>query len=413
MSAATTTPDLTDPGLYAHGDPDALWARLRAADPVPWTEGRDGPGFYSVLRHADAVAVYRDAATFSSERGMVLGADVGPGDPAGGRMLVVTDPPRHTALRKVVNRVFTPRVMERLAGAVRERVAALLGRASGEGGCEFVDDVAARLPVSVICDLLGLPPSDQDWMYHLTSTAFGGGDPAGAAAVSPGERGEAYGEMFDYYRELAGQRRARPGEDLVSVLVSGTVDDRPLDVEEVLLNCTNLIIGGNETTRHAASGGVLALMADPDAWRRLRADPALVPRAVEEILRWTTPGMHAMRTAVVDAEVGGRAIPAGSRVVVWNAAANRDEAVFDRPQEFVPERTPNRHIAFGQGGHHCLGAALARLELHQLVAGLRERVSALEPVGEVERVRSCVLRGIRRLPMRLVPAPDPDAREAS
>ncbi|WP_208544330.1 cytochrome P450 [Saccharomonospora piscinae] len=401
--AAAGTVNLADLDLYEHGDPDAVWARLRERSPVYRNPGTGVAAFWALTRYADAVAVYRDATTFSSERGMVLGADTGAGDPAAGRMLVSTDPPRHTKLRKIVNRAFTPRTMGKLEHTVRDTVGQLLGRAISAGGCEFVDDVAARLPVAIICDLLGVPRADQDWMYHLTSTAFGGGDPASAAEVTTGDRLEAYGEIFDYYRELADRRRRDPGEDLVSILARGEIDGDRLDVEEVLLNCTNLIIGGNETTRHAAAGGLLACMTNEGAWRRLRDDPATVPTAVEEILRWTTPGMHVLRTATTDTELGGQRIRAGEKVVVFNAAANRDPAVFDAPQTFDIDRTPNKHITFGQGGHFCLGSALARIELTVLFEELTRRVRQVQPAGPVRRVRSCVLRGVRTLPVRLVP----------
>lgn len=383
---------MIDLDLFEHGDPDARWVALRADDPV-----HDAGEFWELTRYDDVVAVYRDPATFSSERGMVLGLDGT--DPAAGRMLVVTDPPRHPKLRKVISGVFTPRTMRRLEDGVRSTVARLLGHAGEE--CEFVDSVAARLPVAMICDLLGVPAADQDWMYHLTSTAFGGGDPASAADVSIEDRAQAYGDIFLYYQELAAERRRAPGDDLVSTLVHGEVDGRPLDVEEVLLNCTNLIIGGNETTRHAASGGVLAFAERPRLWQRLREDVSAVPSAVEEILRWTTPGMHVLRTCTRDVEIRGRRIAAGEQVVAWNASANRDEEVFEAPQEFRPDRTPNRHIAFGQGGHHCLGAALARIELTVLFEELAKQVDGIEVTGEVRRVRSCVLRGLRRLPVRL------------
>jgi cytochrome P450 len=396
--AVRTDVDLADPGLYEHGDPDAVWARLRARSPVHRNPG--ATPFWSVTRYADAVAVYRDAATFSSARGMVLGVDPQAGDPASGRMLVVTDPPRHAKLRRVISGVFTPHTLRRLESRVRSTVGQLVSRVAG-GECEFVDEVAARLPVTIICELLGVPAQDQDWMYHLTSTAFGGGDPAATADVAPAERAQAYGDIFDYYRDLARHRRGSPGTDLVSVLARGDVDGVPLDVEDVLLNCTNLVIGGNETTRHAAAGGLLALIERPGLWPALRAADA-VPSLVEEVLRWTTPGMHVLRTASRDTEIAGQPIAAGDRVVVWNASANRDEDVFDQPWCFDPFRSPNRHIAFGQGGHHCLGAALARIELSTLFGALLDTVSRVEPAGPVRRVRSCVLRGVRRLPVKLV-----------
>jgi cytochrome P450 len=390
--------DLADPALYEHGDPDAVWAHLREHDPVH--RNRGGPAFWSVTRYRDAVAVYRDPATFSSARGMVLGVDTDAGDPASGRMLVVTDPPRHAQLRKIVNRVFTPRMLGQLESRVRATVDQLVDRVLG-GECEFVDDVAARLPVTIICELLGVPAADQDWMYHLTSTAFGGGDPRSTDEVAPEDRAQAYGDIFDYYRDLADRRRTSPGADLVSVLAEGEVDGTRLDTEDVLLNCTNLIIGGNETTRHAAAGGLAALAERPATWQALHAAGGPVDTLVEEVLRWTTPGMHVLRTTTRDTEIAGTPIPAGAAVVVWNASANRDDEVFADAGRFDPYRSPNRHIAFGQGGHHCLGAALARIELTTLFGSLVASAARVRLTGEVRRVRSCVLRGVRRLPVEL------------
>lgn len=393
--------DLADLDLYEHGDPDAAWAVLRREAPVYRNPGTAGREFWAVTRYRDAVSVYRDPETFSSARGMVLGVDPEAGDPASNRMLVVTDPPRHPKLRRIVSGVFTPRMMRRLEDRVRDTVKTLVDRALAARECEFVDDVAARLPVAIICEILGVPPADQDWMYHLTSTAFGGGDPATAGEVSTAERAQAYGDIFDYYRDLAAQRRRVPADDLVTTLVHGEVDGVPLDTEDVLLNCTNLIIGGNETTRHAAAGGLLALAERPVSWQVVRSEPAVVPALVEEVLRWTTPGMHAMRTVTADTTLGGQDLRAGESVVVWNTSANRDEEVFADPQRFDVARRPNRHIAFGQGGHHCLGASLARTELTALFEEMAKRVSSIRLAGPVRRVRSCVLRGIRRLPVEL------------
>jgi cytochrome P450 len=395
--------DLSDVDLYAHGDPDAIWASLRANDPIYRNPGPPGQWFWAVTRYRDALTVLRDPATFSSEQGMVIGAGYGRGDPAAGRMLVVTDPPRHPKLRQIMNKAFTPRMLQRLERRVAQMVDQLLSRAVAAGECEFVDDVAARLPVAIICELLGVPASDQDWMYHLTSTAFGGGDPASVHEVSNEDRRQAYGDIFDYYRELADERRRQPRDDLISALIHNEVDGHPLDVEEVLLNCTNLIIGGNETTRHAAAGGLLALAERPSAWQALREDPTGVPTAIEEVLRWTTPGMHVMRTATTDTEIGGKHVARGEKVVVWAASANRDEEVFESPEQFDITRSPNKHIAFGQGGHFCLGSALARIELTVLFQRLAGSIERVEVTGPVQRVRSCVLRGIRQLPVRLTP----------
>lgn len=395
--------DLADPLLYEFGDPDQVWAFLRSHAPVFWNAGTSGAGFWAVTRHEDAVAVYNNAELFTSERGMMLGPARPGGDPGAGRMLVVTDPPRHAKLRRIVGRPFTPRTMRSLEQGIRTSVVRHLDHAVAKGTCEFVSDVAARIPVSVICDLLGVPRDDWEWMHHLTSVAIGSGDPEAGTDITPSARAQAYTDILLYYTELVAERRCQPGEDVVSHLVQGSIDGTALSDEDILLNCTNLVIGGNETTRHAASGGVLSFAEHPEEWDRVCGDSDCVATAVEEALRWTTPVMHLMRTAVRDVDIGRQRVRAGDAVVVWNSSANRDEQVFQNPQTFDACRSPNRHIAFGIGEHYCVGAALARLELMVLFEEMRTRVASIELVGPVERVPSNVLRGIKRLPLRLLP----------
>ena len=396
--------NLADPSLYEVGDPDAVWATLRRRAPVFRNGEAFGHPFWAVTRYEDAVSVYGNWSVFTSERGMMLGRDPAEGDPGAGRMLVVTDPPRHAKLRRIVGRPFTPRMMRQLEDSIRSSVVRHLGHALARETCDFVSDVAARIPVSVICELLGVPRDDWEWMHHLTSVAIGSGDPEADRHVTPADRAQAYTDILLYYSDLVAHRRRDPGDDVVSTLVHGAVDGCPLSDEDILLNCTNLIIGGNETTRHAASGGVLAFADRPGEWRRVRDEPERVPTAVEELLRWTTPVMHLMRVAVADTEIGGQRVRAGDAVVIWNASANRDENVFDDPQRFDTARHPNRHLAFGIGEHYCVGAALARLELRVLLEEMRRRVASIERAGPVERVPSIVLRGIKRLPVRLVHA---------
>lgn len=392
---------MADPSLYEFGDPDRVWAFLRCHAPVFWNPETSGPGFWAVTRHRDAVTVYNNVELFTSERGMMLGRNRSGGDPAAGRMLVVTDPPRHTKLRRIVGRPFTPRMMRRLEQGIRSSVVRHLDHAVAKGTCEFVSDVAARIPVSVICDLLGVPRDDWEWMHHLTSVAIGSGDPEADNEVTPAARAQAYTDILLYYTELVSDRRRKPADDVVSTLVGGNIDGLPLSDEDILLNCTNLVIGGNETTRHAASGGVLAFAERPQEWDRVRQDPDRVATAVEESLRWTTPVMHLMRTAVRDVDIGRQRVRAGDTVVVWNGSANRDEEVFENPQTFDACRRPNRHLAFGIGEHYCIGAALARLELKVLFEEMRTRVTSIELAGPVDRVPSIVLRGIKRLPLQL------------
>jgi cytochrome P450 len=393
--------DLTDPDLYASGDPHATFAELRRSPGLRWHPEAAGPGFWSVTRYRDCLAAYRDAS-FTTTRGTLLAPDRGRSDPAWGKMLVMTDPPRHTKLRAVLNRGFTPAVVARLRERLATEIAALLDRALEARDVDFVTDVAARIPVVMICDMMGVPQADWDRMHGLTRVAFGSADPD--YQLSPSERlskGAAHTQILGYYARLLAERRRAPREDIVSTLATAEVDGRRLSDEEVLLDCDNLMVGGNETTRHAAAGGLLALIQHPDQLSMLRAEPGRLDAAVEEILRWTTPAIHIMRTARRETEVGGQAVRPGQQVVIWNLSANRDEAEFHVPGQFDVTRSENRHLSLGFGEHFCIGAALARMELRLLFEQLLARVRSVELGGPPERLRSNVIWGYKRLPVSI------------
>ncbi|WP_406726983.1 cytochrome P450 [Streptomyces sp. GD-15H] len=395
--------DVADPRLHRDGVLDPVWRWLRRNDPVRWNVRPNGTAYWSVCTHAEGVRVLRDSRTFSSERGMRLEGDPRAAAAASRKMLIVTDPPRHDAVRRIIGSAFTARTVRRLEQNMRQTVTSSLDRALEQGTCDFVE-TAARLPVSVICDLLGVPREDWDFMLDRTTVAFGAVDEHGAptdAAV------EAHAEILLYYAELAARRRREPGEDVVTALVQGEVDGEPLSDEEIFLNCDGLISGGNETTRHAAVGGLLALAAHPDQWRALREDPGLLHTAVDEILRWTSPGAHTLRTATRDTELAGRKIEAGQPVVVWGPSANRDETVFAEPDAFLLDRRPNRHLTFGHGTHYCLGGALATSELRVLFDELARRVDAVEVAGPVRRVRSNHIAGFEEAVVSLKAAAAP------
>jgi cytochrome P450 len=395
--------DLTDLDLFESGDPHAAWRTLRREAPVYWNRESDGPGFWAVTRYADVSTLYRSSGLLTSERGMLLGVNRGQGDPAAGKMLVVTDPPRHRQLRRIFEAAFSVRMVGRMEDEVRALVREVLD-AAGTGSIDFTTQVAERIPVAAICRMLGVPAEDHSRLVRLTTAAFCADDREyrlqGSAAESAAA---AHGQIFGYMADLVRSRRQAPADDLVGLLLTAEVDGARLTSHEILLNCLNLLIGGNETTRHAASGGMLALTQRPDQWAALREDPARVEAAVEEILRWTTPGMYVLRTALRDLELGGQAIARGDAVTLWNVSANRDEDVFPDAFEFRVDRSPNRHLTFGIGPHHCLGAALARLELRLLLRELLGQVRWLELAGEPRRVRSNVVNGIKHLPVRLHP----------
>jgi cytochrome P450 len=396
--------DIDDPDLYALGDPHALFAELRRRPGLHWHDEPDGPGFWALVRHEDAVTAYRGTDWLTSIRGILLGPNRRSADPAGGRMLVMTDPPRHTRLRVVLNRAFTPRMVQRMHDSLTVAVEHLVERALAAGRCDFVNDVAAPVPAVMINEMMGVPRADWERMQELTRVAFGSSDPS--FRRSPSERlskGGAHAQILAYHAKLLAERRRAPGDDLVSVLATAEVEGRPLADAEILLHCDNLIVGGNETTLHAAAGGLLALIEHPDQWAALRAEPDLLDSAVEEMLRWTSPAIHVMRTVTREHLVGGQTVRPGEQVVIWNISANRDEAVFPEPQAFHVRRSPNRHLTFGIGEHFCLGASLARMELRVLFGHLLSRVERVELVGPPERLRSNIVAGYKRLPVALRP----------
>ncbi len=400
MSSRLSSIDLADPTLYESGDPESTWAALRAESPVFWNEEPGGAGFWALTRYDDVSRVCRDTAAFSSARGMRLGTDQAAADAAAQKMLIVTDPPRHAKLRRIMQSVFVPSMLRRLDSDIRHTVVDCLERAVSSDGCDFVE-IIGRLPVAAVCTLIGVPRADWEFMLERTRIAFGSmdGDEGDKLAKI-----EAHADILVYYDQLAACRRRQPEGDIVSALVDGEVDGVRLTDEEVFLNCDGLISGGNETTRHAAAGGLLALIENPDQWKRLRADAGIIPTAVVEILRYTSPGMHVLRTATRDVVIRDQPIRAGDRVTLWLAAANRDEDVFTSPERFDVGRSPNRHLTFAFGEHHCLGAALARMELTILLQELTARVSRIEQRGPARRLRSNLLRGLERLPVALHPA---------
>ncbi|MEV4112479.1 cytochrome P450 [Nonomuraea sp. NPDC049695] len=380
--------DLLDPRLHAAHDLTPVWRWLRANDPV-----RRHERFWSVTRHEDVLRVVRDPATFTSLQGNMLRTLLRGHDPGAGRMLVVTDGPAHTRLRRLLTPGFGPRTLGPVTRSITAATRELLGALVRRGGGDFVAEVAAQVPLRAICELLGVPEQDRQRVLELTNEAMlGEGDGSGAGMAAR----IAQSEILLYYTRLAAERRAAPGDDVISLLVAGGLTE-----DEVLLNCYNLIIGGDETARLAMAGGVLALATYDGQWARLREDPELVGTAVEEILRWTTPAAHVGRVATRDAELAGRRIAAGDVVALWTASANRDEAVFDDPDRFDVGRKPNRHLTFGYGPHFCLGAQLARAEIAALLAELRASVRAIEVTGPVTWLPSNFINGIGSLHVAL------------
>lgn len=387
------SPDLSDPTLYVEREVEALWAELRDRGPVLRTERSAAPGFWSVLGHPEANAVLRDSDTFVSSRGMRLDSPPAPTAQAAGTVLIVSDPPRHGSIRRVISSAFTPRTVRRLESNIRRTAAGLVESAMAEGECDAVQ-MAARLPISVICDMLGVPREDWEHLMGLSMKAMGAG---GDRYVEI----EANSEILAYYEHLVKLRRKDPGDDVVSALLHGEVDGRPFTDEEVVLNCNALLSAGNETTRHSMVSGLLAFATFPEQWDRLRDAPELMPSAVQEILRYTSPVLHVLRTAVRDARVGDRDIVEGDQVAVWLPAANRDGTVFDDPHRFDIGRSPNRHLALSAGPHFCLGSSLAAVEITVMFEELLKHVERPELAGEPRRLLSNFIWGFESAPVIL------------
>ena len=401
--------DLTDLDRFAHGFPHDDFTRLRRERPVwfhpPTPHAPGGEGFWVLTRHADIVAAATDAATFSSHTGG--GRDGGgtliedlPSGFAAGVLLNMMDDPRHRLIRRIVAPAVSPRMMRELEDELCHRTAAILDDVLARPTCDFLIEVAAELPLQAIAKLLGVPQADRHQLFGWANATLDYDD-RDLGAMS--EKSAAAGaEMFAYGSRLIEEKRRAPGDDLLSAVVHGDVSaGEPITELELQMFFNLLVHAGSETTRNSLALGVLALIERPAAWERLRAEPALLPTAVEEILRWASSTPYNRRTATRDMVVGGETIRAGDKVTLWWASANRDEAVFAAPFELDVARAPNPHLAFGHGAHFCLGAALARLEIRVVLEALLSRCRVIESAGPVEWTRSNKHTGLRHMPVAL------------
>jgi cytochrome P450 len=390
--------DLTDPSTFIEHDQYAMWRRFRAERPVYWHAG--DPGFWVLTRYADVKRVYRDDQNFTSERGNVLQTLLAGADTGAGQMLVVTDGPRHTAIRKLILESFSPRALQPVMDRLAARTKSLLDELIGAGTVDFAAQFADRVPIATICDLLGVPPSDHSLLLDLNKKALSSTDGGDFTDVSHNARIS----ILYYFAALAQDRRDEPRDDVVSALANTLVDGQPLSDQEVALNSYSLMLGGDETSRLSMIGSIKAFHDFPDQWRALKDGSASVASAVEEILRFTSPAMAFGRRTLADVSIGGEQIAADSIVTLWNTAANRDESVFPDAERFLIGRTPNRHMALGYGPHFCLGAFLARAELGAMLEVLRGGVSHIESCGAAKPIYSNALTGMSSLPASLAPA---------
>jgi len=392
------TDALLDPATYA-GDQHATYRVLRGRTPLAWNATK---GFWAVTRHAEVVEASSEPARFCSARGILVDEigvtyDTPP-------TMMHADPPEHTRYRHLVRPGFTNAVVRGLEPLVRARTERLLDDLAARSADGAVVDVTAELavplPIQLIASLLGLPTGDEERLFRWSEAAI-----PGATDWPEDERMALLGEMTVELLDLAGRRRAQPRDDVVSMLATYEEDGESLTDEELGMFLVQLLVAGNETTRNAISGGLVALAEHPDQLERLAADAGLLPTAAEEVLRWTTPVTSFLRTATGDTELGGIPIAAGDPLLLLYASANRDEA------EFGPDagaldlgRAPNHHVALGHGPHFCLGAALARLELATVLEGVTARWRRMEVAGPVVRSGSSIIAGIRSAPLRLVGA---------
>jgi cytochrome P450 len=433
---------VVDPATYESGPPLEALCRLRAEDPVVWVDEPAlhgfpaGPGFWLVLRHAEVERVLRDPATFSSWLGATQVRDAQDLDWVR-QMMLNMDPPDHSRLRRLLSRSFTPRAVAALTASIEATAARLVDRMIGkdaEGRCDFAKDVAADLPLVALADVLGVPAEDRWLMFDWSNRVIGWQDPdyassaafdasSGTAmarqAVALRPVPDADGRMPDprtyagmpdlyaYARLLAEEKRRAPGRDVMSVLLAQLDENGGRVSDAEFANMFWLFaVAGNETLRNGLPGGLIALLSHPAALAELRADPALLPGAVEEMLRWWTPVMVFRRTATQDVTLGGVPVQAGDKVVVSFTSANRDEFVFADPGHFDVHRAPNPHLSFGHGPHFCLGAQLARVQMRALFGELLRRTEVLQADGPPALLRSNFQRGVKRLPLRWVAAGD-------
>jgi len=405
--------DLASSETYEREMPHEYFSWLREETPVYWHPpgtqavrpgsplGAEQRGFWAVSRHRDVIEVSVDQKRFSSERGTVLMQDMEEDRIGQLRLWIINqDAPDHTKLRKLINKGFTKRMIHNMESHIRKLTGEIIDRVARTGECDFVESIASELPLLVIAELIGAPVEDRTKLFDWSNKMVGFEDPEfGDETVAT----ETMGEMLAYAAHLGGLRRADPRDDLTSVLVHAEVDGQRLDELSFNMFFILLVMAGNETTRNAISGGMLALSEHPDQRKKLLDDPSLMEVATEEILRYVSPVITMRRTATCDTELAGQTIRENDKVVMFYPSANRDAEVFENPSQFDVTRDPNPHLAFGWGPHFCLGASLARAEIRIMFSELLSRLPDIEVCGPVRRLRSATVNSIKSMPVRFTP----------
>ena len=393
--------DLLSPASFAYGHPFAQYRWLREHAPVHWHVEPGGPGFWAVTRYGDVYTVDRDFQTFSSEPTIMI-TDPAPGQQAvfgDHKMMLMMDPPRHTAYRRLIRNEFTVPASAARNPRMRRLARQIVDAVIEAGECDFVADVAGEMPSYVIAELMGLPLDDGRELYKLTEILH-----SAPESMEPGAQMGAMMKMFDYARSVIAAKRARPADDLATKLLEAEVDGKRLDDTDFLLFFMLLIDAGGDTTRNLLGSGLVALFAHPEQFAWLKADLAgRLPAAREELLRWTSPVVYMRRTAKHDTDLAGQTVRAGQKVVMYFGAANRDPGQFANPDTLDLARTPNDHIAFGTGPHGCLGQHIARIEIDAVLAEVLTRLDGLEIVGAPEWLPSNFISGPKHLKVRFKP----------
>jgi cytochrome P450 len=403
--------DLTNPECVAEGDPYRHFEYLRRHEPISRITDRLANKYWAVVKYADAVAVYRDPRTFSSECPISISDNVAFSE-GRGRMLIMTDLPHHLKLRGLFKWSFTPLAVKTWEAPMRELAREIFADAAHQGECDFVSDVAGRLPLNVVCRMLGVPNADRPRIERLGNISVGSPDPEFHEPLPPDATSEmrdemihrvqhqAHQELAEYFAAMMAQRRRNPENDLLSLVANQKIDGVALNEEEALYNCVLILDAGLDTTRNAFSGGVYTLLNHRAELERLVANPSLVPAAVEEIVRWTAPSFHNLRRVTRVAQLRGQEMNPGDLLAIWVGSANRDADVFADPERFDITRSPNEHLGFGHAEHFCLGANLARLELRVALRELLPYLPHIELTGSIQRLHHTSVPGIKHMPVR-------------
>ena len=402
-----TPVNLKDPELYRDGIPHQLFAQLRRETPVSWNPETDDRGFWAITRYDDILAISKTPKVFSSAREHgghrmfdenVVGV-AGLGAKEAEAPMISMDPPRHNQYRRMLSPGFSPGRIRQLEERIRELATAILDRLEGRETCDFVTDIAAELPIQMLAELLGVPQEDRGKLFEWSNALIAEDDPE--YRPSPEVTAQKLASMSDYAISLWNERAVRPGDDLITMLISSRIDGEQITREQYIGTFVLLVAAGNETTRNSIAGGFLALAEHPSEKRRLLGNPSLMTSAASEIVRWVSPVMHMRRTALEAAELAGQRIRPGDKVILWYCSANRDESVFDDPFRFDVGRAEPPHLGFGAGQHFCLGARLAEVQIRTFFDEFLRRYPNARPEGEVRRMRSNFIVGYKSIPTRL------------